>query len=85
MLRALRISLPIHIVELEGILTYVRRRGLSYPWVGALRRRVLLSRVTMPIERAIGWPELKARARSVLHGARRASPASALLVKGNRV
>jgi hypothetical protein len=85
MLRKLRITLPIHIVELEGILTYVRRRGLSYPWVGALRRRILLSRLTMPIARAIGWPQLRARARSLLHGARRAAPADSLLIKGNRI
>jgi hypothetical protein len=85
MLRKLRISLPIHVVELEGILTYVRRRGLSYPWVGALQRRILLSRLTMPIERAIGWPELRARARSLLHGARGGARVDALLAKGDRV
>jgi hypothetical protein len=85
MLRKLHVSLPIHIVELEGILTYIRRRGLSYPWVGALRRRILLARLTLPIARAIRWTELKARVRSLLQSARRAAPVNALLAKSERV
>jgi hypothetical protein len=67
MLRKLRPRAPIYIVELEGILTYIRRRGLSYPWVNALRRRILMSRLAMPIEKALGWPKVRALARSVIH------------------
>jgi hypothetical protein len=71
MLRKLRASAPIQIVELEGILTYVRRRGLSYPWIAGLRRRILLSRLALTVGAAIGWPQLKPRLRSALQGARR--------------
>ena len=71
MLRKLHCSAPIHIVELEGILTYVRRRGLSYLWAAALQRRILLSRLALPVKNAVRWPQLKSLVRSALRGTRR--------------
>ena len=73
------------ILELEGILTFIRRRQLSYPWVAALQRRILFSRLSMPIERAMRWPQLKALVRSTLQGAHRGPPADTLVMKRKRV
>lgn len=70
MLRRLHASLPIEVVELEGVLTYLRRRRLSYPWINALRRRILLSRLTIPVTRTIRWPKLKAHIRAMLRAPR---------------
>jgi hypothetical protein len=56
---------PVHVVELEGIVTYLRRRGLSYPWVNALKRQILLSRLAIPLEKALRWRELREFLRSV--------------------
>jgi hypothetical protein len=84
MLRKLRCSAPIQIVELEGILTYVRRRGLSYPWTAALRRRILLSRLALPLREAIGWAKLRSLARSALHGTRRIATANVATVPNRK-
>jgi hypothetical protein len=70
MLRKLRARSAVQVLELEGIVTYVRRRGLSFPWVNALRRQIVLSRLAIPVENAIRWPWLKALARSALHAVR---------------
>ena len=85
MLRMLKVSASIQILELEGILTFIRRRQLSYPWVAALQRRILFSRLSMPIERAMRWPQLKALVRSTLQGAHRGPPADTLVMKRKRV
>jgi hypothetical protein len=65
-LRKLRAQTPIQIAELDNILAYVRRRKLSYPWVAALRRRILLSRIAIPIERATRWRAVRSRLRSAV-------------------
>lgn len=54
MLRKLRARSAVQIVELESILTYARRRGLSYPWLKALRRQITISRLVMPLE-GVRW------------------------------
>jgi hypothetical protein len=66
MLRKLQARGAIELLELEGILTYMRQRGLSYPWVNGLRRRIVLLRLAIPVKTAIRWPKLKALARSAL-------------------
>ena len=65
MLWKLRARTHIQVVELEGIVTYLRRRGLSYPWVNALKRQIFLSRLAIPLEKALRWSELRAFLRSV--------------------
>lgn len=67
MLWKLRARAQIQIAELEGILAYVLLRQLSYPWVNALRRQILISRIATTVEHAIGWPKLKTLLRSIKH------------------
>ena len=73
MLRKLRAKTAIQIVELEGILTYMRRRQLSYPWINTLRRQITLSRLAIPLENALGRLKLKALLRSAVQAMRRST------------
>jgi hypothetical protein len=71
MLRKLRAKSPIQIAELRGIVTYVRRRRLSYPWINPLCRRIMLAALAIPIRRATRWPALKVWLRSAFRPLRR--------------
>lgn len=70
MLRRLRAKTRLQVIELETILTYVKRRGLSYPWLNALRRRILWSRIAIPVEKALAIRQIKAALRKALRPAR---------------
>jgi 7-cyano-7-deazaguanine synthase in queuosine biosynthesis len=70
LLRKLRPSKSIDVVELEGVLTYLRRRHLSYPWASALRRRILLARLAIPIKKTVRWNGLRELARALLRALR---------------
>jgi hypothetical protein len=66
MLRKLRAKTALQVIELETILTYLKRRGLSYPWLRALRRRIILSRFAIPIENALRLQRAKESLRKLL-------------------
>jgi hypothetical protein len=59
MLRKLRAQSNIQIAELNSILTYCKRRKLAYPWLNALRRRIIFSRLAIPIENALRLQQAK--------------------------
>ena len=65
----------LQVSELEGVVRFVRRKGLSYPWLNALRRRIWLSRLAIPIKEAVRWNEirewLRSKRNALLHSAAR--------------
>jgi hypothetical protein len=52
------------VAELESVVSFVQRRRLSYPWLNALRRRIWLSRMAIPLKAAVRWDELRSRLRA---------------------
>jgi hypothetical protein len=71
MLSGLTAQTVIQVAELEGIMKFARRKRLSYPWLNALRRRIWLSRIAIPIKTAVRWEELRPWLRAKRNGVRR--------------
>jgi hypothetical protein len=71
MLSGLIPQTAIQVAELEGIMRFARRKRLSYPWLNALRRRIWLSRIAIPIKTAIRWGEVRPWLRAKRNGLRR--------------
>jgi hypothetical protein len=59
-----------HVAELESIVSFVQRRRLSYPWLNALRRRIWLSRMAIPLKAAVRWDDVRARLRATRNSLR---------------
>ena len=70
MLSGLVAQTTAQIAELEGVVSFVERRRLSYPWLNALRRRIWLSRTAIPLKSAVRWEQLRTRLRAARNGLR---------------
>jgi hypothetical protein len=71
MLSGLTAQTVIQVAELEGIMKFVRRKRLSYPWLNALRRRIWLSRLAIPVKTAVRWDQLRPWLRAKRNALRR--------------
>jgi len=70
MLSGLVAQSALQVSELEGVVRFVRRKRWSYPWLNALRRRIWLSRLAIPIKRATRWNEIRGWLRAKRSGLR---------------